>query len=161
MDDELIIAANGEAAVRMAKELSENCPPNYFIVEDHGTNTVYYKHADPPHNIIKSVYKASHIRIAHSSFLPQHERHIKWDRMNTEASNGKRDYYVPPENVANGLSVVKAELAREFRITDFPEDYDLDVSTTILRFDAEGRHYTVQISMTSEMITHQDSLEMI
>jgi hypothetical protein len=146
MDEELIIAKNGEAAVRMARELSENCPPNYFIVQDHNSNTVYYKHADPPHNIIKTRYTDEHIRIAHRSFPPKHARYIRWDRMNTEASDGKRDYYVPKENTANGMSVVKAELAREFRITDFCEDHNIDMGATILRFDAEGKHYTVEVA---------------
>jgi len=61
MDEELIIAKDEEAAVRMARELSENCPPNYFIVEDHNSNTAYYKHADPPHNIIKTRYTVSRL----------------------------------------------------------------------------------------------------
>ena len=146
MDDELIIAANGEAAVRRARELSENCPPNYLIVEDHDTNTVYYKLADPPHSIIKSPYTAEHVRIAHSAFLPRHERYIKWDRLNTEASNGKRDYYVPQEDIANGLSVVKAELVRNFRITDFHEVLNIDMGSTVLRFHAERKHYTVEVA---------------
>jgi hypothetical protein len=146
MDEDLIITANGEGVVRMAKEMSENCPPNYFIVHDHEANTVYYKLADPPHSIIKTPYTAKHIQIAYREFLPQHERHIRWDRRNTEASNGKRDYYMPQEDIANGLSVVKAQLAGEFRITDFHDDRNMDVETTILRFDADGKQYTVEVT---------------
>lgn len=146
MDDDLIVATNGEAAVRMARELSENCPPNHFIVDDHGTNTVYYKLADPPHTIIKSVYTTDHVRIAHHSFFPKHERHIKWNPFDSQRSDDRRDYYTPQENIANGVSVVKAELAREFRITDFYEDHNIDMGTTILRFDAEGKHYTVEVA---------------
>jgi hypothetical protein len=41
--EERLIAQYGEEAVRKAKELSEKCPTNYFIVEDHITDTVYYK----------------------------------------------------------------------------------------------------------------------
>jgi hypothetical protein len=146
MEDELIILKHGEPAVRMARELSENCPPNYFIVEDHNSNTVYYKLADPPHSIIKTPYTDEHIRIAHRSFLPQHERYIRWDELNSQVSKGKRDYYVPKENTANGVSAVKAELAREFRITDFPEYHNIDMGSTILRFDFGAKHYTVEVA---------------
>jgi hypothetical protein len=146
MDEELIVRTHGEAAVRMARELSENCPPNYFIVEDHGANEVYYKLADPPHSIIKTPYTAEHVRIAHREFFPQHERHVKWDRRNTEDSGGKRDYYTAQEGIANGLSVVKAELVTNFRITGFHDDPNIDRGTTVLRFYAEGKHYTVEVT---------------
>ncbi len=146
MDEELIIAANGAEAVRLAKELTENCPPGYFIVEDYGTKTVYYKNANPPNNIIKSIYTPEHIRITHREFFPQHDHHIRWDQTNSEFSKGKRDYYVPKENLANGVSAVKAELAREFRVTEFGEEHDLDLGAMILRFTSEGRHFTVRVS---------------
>lgn len=146
MNEDLIVATHGEAAVRTARELSENCPPNYFIVDDHTSKTVYYKLADPPHSIIKTPYTEEHIRIAHRSFLPQHERHIRWNQLNSQVSQGQRDYYVPKENTANGVSAVKAELAKEFRVTDFPEDYNIDMGTTILRFESGGKHYTVEVS---------------
>lgn len=146
MDEELIILNNGEAAVRMARELSENCPQTYVIVDDHDSNTVYYKNTYPPHNIIKSPYTTKHVRIAHDSFFPQHERHIKLNAFDSQQSDFKRESYTPKENISNGLSVVKAELAREFRITDFHEDHNIDIGTTVLRFDAERKHYTVEVA---------------
>jgi hypothetical protein len=53
---------------------------------------------------------------------------------------------MPQEDIANGLSVVKAQLAGEFRITDFHDDRNMDVETTILRFDADGKQYTVEVT---------------
>jgi hypothetical protein len=146
IDEELLIATNGAEAVRLAKELSDNCPTGYFIVEDHSSNSIYYKCSDPPHYIIKTPYTADHVRIAHRSFLPQHTHHIRWDQLNSQVSNGKRDYYIPKENLANGLSAVKAELVKEFRVSEFAESPDIDIGTTNLRFDAEGRHFTVKVS---------------
>jgi hypothetical protein len=146
LDEDLVIAANGDEAVRLSKELAENCPPGYFIVEDHGTQTVYYKNSDPPNNVLKTRYTSQHIRIAHREFFPQHDHHIAWDRMNTEASEGKRDYYLPKENIAKGVSAVRADLGREFRVTEFIEEPDLDLGATILRFAASGRHFAVRVS---------------
>lgn len=146
MDEELIITTNGAEAVRLAKELSDNCPAGYYIVEDHSSNSIYYKYSDPPHYIIKTPYTSDHIRIAHRSFLPQHTHHIRWDQLNSQVSKGKRDYYIPKENLANGLSAVRAELAKEFRVSEFTESPDIDIDATILRFDAEGRHFTVRVS---------------
>jgi hypothetical protein len=146
MDEELIIATHGEAAVRTSRELSENCPQNYVIVDDHGTNTAYYKNTDSPHNIIKSPYTTKHIQIAHNSFFPQHERYIALNAFDSHQSDYKRESYRPKENIANGLCTVKAELASEFRITDFPEYHNIDMGTTILRFDSGARHYTVEVA---------------
>jgi len=91
--EERLIAQYGEDAVRKAKELSAKCPANYFIVEDHVTNTVYYKEADPPNSIIKTDYTAEHIRIAFRGFMEGDAHHIRWNRDNSTLSKGQRDYY--------------------------------------------------------------------
>ena len=122
----------------------ENCPTGYFIVDDHGTDKVYYKYSVG--QIINTPYTSDHVRIAHRSFLPQHTHYIRWEQLNSEIAKGQRDYYVPKEGLANGLSAVKAVLAREFNVSDFIESHDIDFGATILRFDVEGRHFTVRVS---------------
>jgi len=143
-DEEQAILSHGNDAVRTAKEMIENCPTGYFIVNDHGTDAVYYKYSVG--QIIRTPYTSDHVRIAHRSFNPQHTHHIRWEQLNSEIAKGQRDYYVPKEGMANGLSAVKAVLAREFNVSDFIESHDIDYSATVVRFDAEGRHLTVRVS---------------
>jgi len=143
-DEERAILSHGNDAVRMAKEMVENCPIGYLIVDDHGAHRVYYKYSVS--QIINTPYTSDHVRIAHRSFNSQHTHYIRWEQLSSEVAKAQRDYYVPKEGLANGLSAVKAVLAREFNVSDFIESHDIDFGATILRFDAEGRHFTVRVS---------------
>ena len=48
--------------------------------------------------------------------------------------------------MADGVEAVKAQLAREFGLTEISEGYDVTTRESIFDFHCEGRDFTVRVS---------------
>jgi hypothetical protein len=91
--EELLVLVKGQEKIDAAKKMVRECQTGYVIVYDREAGLVYYRHAHSETRI-PTEYTEEHINIAHRDFPPQHPEHIAWERLNTEVSGHKRDYYV-------------------------------------------------------------------
>jgi hypothetical protein len=88
--------SDNSQAQELAKQMVIRCPKGYWIVEDHYSNTVYYKNQTPPHDTIPTEYAINHVLIAHQDFRPEClTYHIAFDKHDPANKDGKRRHYSP------------------------------------------------------------------
>lgn len=83
-------------AQELAKQMVVGCPKGYWIVEDHYSNTVYYKNQSLPHDTIPTEYAINHVLIAHQVFTPECLKyHIAFDKHDKANEDRKIRHYSP------------------------------------------------------------------
>jgi ferredoxin-like protein FixX len=79
-----------------AKQLVQNCPRGYWIVDDLEHKTVYYKNQKPPHDTIPTDHTTNDVLIAHQVFIPPADTyHIALDQHNRVNANHNCLHYSP------------------------------------------------------------------
>jgi hypothetical protein len=80
----------------LAKQMVARCPKCYWIVEDHYSNTVYYKNQKTPYDTILTDYAINYVLIAHQDFGPECLTfHIAFDKHDPANKDSKRRHYSP------------------------------------------------------------------
>jgi len=87
--------SDNSQAQELAKQMVTRCPKGYWIVEDHYTNTVYYKNQKSPHDTIQTDYAINHVLIAHQTFAPECTSHIAFDKHDPANKDSKIRHYSP------------------------------------------------------------------
>jgi hypothetical protein len=81
-------------AQELAKQMVAGCPKGYWIVEDHYSNTVYYKNQQ--RDTIPTNYAINHVLIAHQVFTPEClTYHIAYDKHDPVNADSKIRHYSP------------------------------------------------------------------
>jgi hypothetical protein len=79
-----------------ARQLVQNCPRGYWIVDDLEHQTVYYKNQKPPHDTIPTNHASNDVLIAHQVFIPPADTyHVALDTHDPVNGNKNCLHYSP------------------------------------------------------------------